>query len=99
MVHFLHSFAFVSGVVQRSRGDRHLWTKRSGSSGVFTNHDFLPVGMIHVIGLESRIPQGSIIRRVRTIPITVLAKIAVTYMVVDPPAMESVSPGTIVVWG
>lgn len=61
------------------------------------NHDLLTVGMVYVIGLEGWVPQRSVISRIRTIPVAVLAKIAIAYMIVDPPSMKIVRAGRVVV--
>jgi hypothetical protein len=64
------------------------WTDDKGSKGIFIHDDFLTVGMIDAIGLEGRVPYAVSKRRIRTVPIAVLLKIAIADVVVNPPAME-----------
>ena len=50
-----------------------------------------------MIGLEARVPSSICKTRIRSIPIAVPAKIAIAYMVVDPPPMKVVCAGCVVV--
>src|SRR3974390_2067688 len=75
--------------VSRSEGER--------GEGVFIHDDFLPVGMINVIRVEARVPYRVPETGVRSVPVAVVAEIAIAYMVVNPPAVEVECAGDVVV--
>jgi len=73
-----------------------LRTKSEGSKAVFGNRVVGAATVVYVVGLEPWIPIGA--GRVWARPVAARAALAVAFLIGDPPAVERIGPGGVVVW-
>ena len=73
-----------------------LRTKSEGSKAVFGNRVVGAAAVIYVVSLEPWIPIRA--GRIWAGPIAARAALAVAFMIGDPPAVERICPGGVIVW-
>src|SRR5215472_11437485 len=79
-----------------ARTGMQSWTERGRRKGVFVHGNFLAVGMVISVGVETRVASRLCERRIGTIPVAVLGEIPIADVVIDPPSVIGECPCRIV---